>query len=61
MQINQKLVNIQMISEVLRILRHQWKNIRVVHGEEVMAHLGSLKDLIELKANKLFIRLMVKF
>lgn len=61
METNQNLANIQMVCEVSQILRRWWGNIRVAHEEEVMAHLGSFTNLMELRENKLFIQLMVEF
>lgn len=49
--LSSNLANIQM-SEVPRILRHWRGNIRVAHGEEVMAHLGSLTDLISVESEQ---------
>ncbi|KAG5629334.1 hypothetical protein H5410_001051 [Solanum commersonii] len=61
MQINQNLHNIRMMTEVPRTLKEWWKNIRVAYGNEIMPHLGSLVDLLNMEANKSLITLMIEF
>ncbi|KAH0669657.1 hypothetical protein KY285_023822 [Solanum tuberosum] len=61
MQMNQNLPNIRMMTEVPRTLNDWWGNIRVVYGNEIMSHLGSLIDLLNVEANKSLITLMIEF
>ncbi|KAH0655160.1 hypothetical protein KY285_030042 [Solanum tuberosum] len=61
MQINQNLHNIRMMTEVPRTLKEWWGNIRVAYGNEIMPHLGSLTDLLNVEANKSLITLMIEF
>ncbi|KAH0781405.1 hypothetical protein KY290_001003 [Solanum tuberosum] len=61
MQINQNLPNIRMMTEVPQTLKEWWRNIRVAYGNEIMPHLGSLTDLLNVEANKLLITLMIEF
>ena len=61
MQINQNLPDIKMTTEVPRTLKEWWGNIRVAYGNEIMLHLGSLTDLLNVEANKSLITLMIEF
>ncbi|KAH0730479.1 hypothetical protein KY289_001667 [Solanum tuberosum] len=61
MQINQNLHNIRMMTEVPRTLKEWWGNIRVAYENEIMPHLGSLTDLLNVEANKSLITLMIEF
>ncbi|KAH0632835.1 hypothetical protein KY284_035621 [Solanum tuberosum] len=61
MQINQNLPDIRIMTEVPRTLKEWWGNIRVAYANEIMLHLGSLIDLLNVEANKSFITLMIEF
>ncbi|KAK4718036.1 hypothetical protein R3W88_016374 [Solanum pinnatisectum] len=61
MQINQNFPNIRMMTEVPRILKDWWGNIRVAYENYIMPHLGSLIDLLNVEANKSLITLMIEF
>ncbi|KAH0650485.1 hypothetical protein KY284_030397 [Solanum tuberosum] len=61
MQINQNLPNSRMMTEVPRTLKEWWGNIRVTYKNEIMPHLGSLTDLLNVEANKSLITLMIEF
>ena len=61
MQINQNIPNIQMMNEFPRTLKEWWGNIRVAYGSEIMPHLGSLIDLLDVEANKSLINIIIEF
>ncbi|KAH0716902.1 hypothetical protein KY290_013474 [Solanum tuberosum] len=61
MQINQNIPDIRMMTEVPQTLKEWWGNIRVAYENEIMSHLGSLTDLLNVEANKSLIILMIKF
>ncbi|KAH0665559.1 hypothetical protein KY285_026765 [Solanum tuberosum] len=50
-----------MMTEVPRTLKEWWGNIRVAYENEIMLHLGSLTDLLNVEANKSLITLMIEF
>ncbi|KAH0642434.1 hypothetical protein KY290_034027 [Solanum tuberosum] len=50
-----------MMTEVPRTLKEWWGNIRVTYENEIMPHLGSLTDLLNVEANKSLITLMIEF
>ncbi|KAG5605391.1 hypothetical protein H5410_026883 [Solanum commersonii] len=50
-----------MMTKVPRTLIEWWEIIRVAYENEVMTHLGSLTDLLNVEANKSLITLMIEF
>ncbi|KAH0722680.1 hypothetical protein KY290_005335 [Solanum tuberosum] len=50
-----------MMTEVPRTLKEWWENIRVAYGNEIIPHLWSLTDLLNVEANKSLITLMIEF